>query len=127
MRPTRLVLVATMLALFAFATMAPHWTTWDSVRTTASWDTEIVALSLTRGGQALHGDAEITLKFRDEATEAEILAPATVRFTARCVAPLCGGFDVGPVMMQGNTRFSWTTGEAHDPFGPTLFIVLAFF
>jgi hypothetical protein len=112
LRETRILIVLGMLALFAFATMAPHFRTWDIVRSNAaSFDTEIVALSLTStpNGTALHGDAEITLKIGDSLRDE---GRVQLSFDAKCISPLCGGFELDQVEMHGKIKFvEGTWGE----------------
>ena len=106
MKKIRIALLSALLSLVAFATMAPHFTTWDSGVHDASIDIELVSLSLTPRGNALHGDAEITLKLpaADPRGE-ETTYPGTATLTARCIAPLCGGWFV-----RGTTKFGSTSG-----------------
>ena len=62
----------------------------------------MVSLSLTPRGNALHGDAEITLKFPTaDSSGGEKSYLGTAKVTARCIAPLCGGWWV-----QGTTKFA---------------------
>lgn len=100
---TSAMVLLTLLAFFAFATMAPHFRTWDIVRASVEVETvptEIVALNVTPGGNALHGDAEITLKGRSEDGRF-ISGTGLIRLQARCISPLCGGFVGWPAEMQG--------------------------
>jgi len=106
MKSARFLVVLGLIALFAFATMAPHFRTWDVVRASVSTvDTEIVALNFTPGGNTFHGDAEITLK-GPVADGRTLTVVGLLKFQARCISPLCGGFDVGPVEMHGETKFN---------------------
>lgn len=107
--------VSAMLLLVAFATMAPHFHTWDSTTFDRADEasivsTEILSMDLSRNGTALHGDAEITLKFPDESPTGHLEYPATVRFTGKCVAPLCGGGLNDQVEMRGVIKI----GEESD-------------
>jgi hypothetical protein len=101
----RLVLLSAMLMLVAFATMAPHWQSWDTHPRVATIDIEMVALSLTPNGEGFHGDAEITLKF--DRSSAGPTYETTAQITAKCVAPLCGGWSV-----RGQTKFGSETDES---------------
>jgi hypothetical protein len=109
MKKLRLSFLSALLLLVAFVTMAPHFSTWDSGIYDATVDIEMVSLSLTPRGNALHGDAEITLKF-PTATDprGETTYVGTARLTAKCIAPLCGGW-----LVRGQTEFAEVT-----PTGP---------
>jgi hypothetical protein len=109
MNRIRITLLPALLLVIAFATMAPHFTTWDSGTHRATVDIEMVSLSLAPRGNALHGDAEITLKF-PTATDPrgeETTYTGTARLTAKCIAPLCGGW-----LVRGETKFDELSSTA---------------
>jgi hypothetical protein len=106
-RLIRVMVLSVLLAFFAFATMAPHFRTWDIVRASVQVETvpsKIVALDFTPSGNTLHGDAEITLKGRSEKDGGVISGTGLMQFQARCISPLCGGFVAGPVELQGEVK-----------------------
>lgn len=97
MRSVRLLLIPALLALFAFATMAPHFTTWDSKVFDVSFvSTEILSMDLSRDGRFIEGTANVAVSIRGDGSstgEGLIVDSAKVSFSSRCISPLCGGFD----------------------------------
>jgi len=95
-----------LLALIAFATMAPHFRSFDRLSINVDVvSTEILSMDLYSGGNAIQGVASVNLQSESRVGDDVFSGTGTLRFSARCISPRCEDFSSGKgVSMRGEIK-----------------------